>query len=80
MIQSKPSEKGEIITYLSRMGDVLKELLENVKIAGGKYSRVVGILYNGIETKVFLNGEEKLMEQKVSNLKSTILIYLMTLK
>lgn len=24
MIQSKPSEKGEIITYLSRMGDVLE--------------------------------------------------------
>ena len=34
-------------------------MLENVKIAGGKYSRVVGILYNGIETKVFLNGKEK---------------------
>ena len=24
MIQPKPSEKGEIITYLSRMGDVLE--------------------------------------------------------
>ena len=24
LIQSKPSEKGEIITYLSRMGDVLE--------------------------------------------------------
>lgn len=28
MIQSKPSEKGEIITYLSRMGDVLDQALE----------------------------------------------------
>ena len=28
MIQSKPSEKGEIITYLSRMGDVLEQILE----------------------------------------------------
>lgn len=27
MIQSKPSEKGEIITYLSRMGDVLRQLM-----------------------------------------------------
>lgn len=38
---------------------IIKELLENVKIAGGKYSRVIGILYNGIETKVFLNEKEK---------------------
>ena len=28
MIQSKPSEKGEIITYLSRMGDVLDPVLD----------------------------------------------------
>lgn len=28
MIQSKPSEKGEIITYLSRMGDVLHNISE----------------------------------------------------
>ena len=26
LIQSKPSEKGEIITYLSRMGDVLERV------------------------------------------------------
>ena len=26
MIQSKPSEKGEIITYLSQMGDVLHHI------------------------------------------------------
>ena len=29
LIQSKPSEKGEIITYLSRMGDVLDQTLES---------------------------------------------------
>lgn len=29
MIQSKPSEKGEIITYLSRMGDVLDNIPES---------------------------------------------------
>ena len=28
MIQSKPSEKGEIITYLSQMGDVLDDISE----------------------------------------------------
>lgn len=28
MIQSKPSEKGEIITYLSQMGDVLDQTFE----------------------------------------------------
>ena len=32
MIQSKPSEKGEIITYLSRMGDVLHNVAEGGKI------------------------------------------------
>ena len=32
MIQSKPSEKGEIITYLSRMGDVLHNVAERGKI------------------------------------------------
>lgn len=37
----------------------INELLDNVKIANGKYSKVVGILYNGKETKVFLNEKEK---------------------
>lgn len=32
MIQSKPSEKGEIITYLSRMGDVLHNVAEGRKL------------------------------------------------
>ena len=37
----------------------INELLDNVKIANNKYAKVVGILYNGNETKVFLNEEEK---------------------
>lgn len=32
MIQSKPSEKGEIITYLSQMGDVLEQIFERHEI------------------------------------------------
>ena len=31
LIQSKPSEKGEIITYLSRMGDVLEQIANRRK-------------------------------------------------
>ena len=32
LIQSKPSEKGEIITYLSRMGDVLHDVQERREV------------------------------------------------
>lgn len=32
LIQSKPSEKGEIITYLSRMGDVLEQVADRGKL------------------------------------------------
>ena len=32
LIQSKPSEKGEIITYLSRMGDVLKKIADGSQL------------------------------------------------
>ena len=38
---------------------IIKELLDNVKIANTKYSKVVGVLYNGIDVKVFLNENEK---------------------
>lgn len=38
---------------------VINELLNNVKIANSRYPKVVGILYNGNETKVFLNENEK---------------------
>ena len=32
LIQSKPSEKGEIITCLSRMGDVLEQIFERHEV------------------------------------------------
>ena len=35
------------------------ELLYNVRVANGVYSRVVGILYNGDKQRVFLNESEK---------------------
>lgn len=34
------------------------ELLKNVKIAAKHYSKVVGVLYNGKDTRIFLNFEE----------------------
>lgn len=34
------------------------ELLENVEIVNTKYKNVVGILYNGIEQRIFLNKKE----------------------
>ncbi|ETJ17669.1 hypothetical protein Q604_UNBC18738G0001, partial [human gut metagenome] len=34
------------------------ELLKNIKITNTKYKRVVGILYNGVEQRVFLNEDE----------------------
>ena len=37
----------------------VNELLNNIKIAGQKYSKIVGILYNGNETRIFLNDTEK---------------------
>ena len=46
LIQSKPSEKGEIITYLSRMGDVLKPGLDACKIV------VCAVGINGVEIVV----------------------------
>lgn len=38
---------------------IVNELLDNVKIANVKYPRVVGIIYNGEETKIFLNEKEQ---------------------
>ena len=43
LIQSKPSEKGEIITYLSRMGDVLHNVEE-----GGKLVAVLVIAVHAV--------------------------------
>lgn len=41
MIQSKPSEKGEIIPSLSRMGDVLHDIEKGRKVV----FRLVGAVY-----------------------------------
>lgn len=38
--------------------EYVDELLKNVKIAATKYSKVVGILYNGIDIRVFKNEDE----------------------
>lgn len=38
--------------------DFVNELLTNVKIVNVKYDKVVGILYNGKEQRIFLNEEE----------------------
>lgn len=37
---------------------IINELIDNVKITNTKYSKVIGIIYNGNEAKVFLNGKE----------------------
>ena len=34
------------------------ELAKNTKIASKKYSKVIGILWNGVEQRVFLDGNE----------------------
>ena len=53
ILETKSSEKDlNDIAYVD-------ELLENVRIAHGKYSKVVGILYNGNDTRVFLNEQER---------------------
>lgn len=36
----------------------IDELLKNVRIAQARYGKVVGVLYNGNETRAFINGEE----------------------
>ena len=41
---AKPSEKGEIITYLSRMGDVLHEIPEGCEVVGGLVQTVHAIV------------------------------------
>lgn len=40
----------------------IEELLKNIRITQSKYPRVVGVLYNGVETKVF-KGEEVYEEE-----------------
>ena len=42
---AKPSEKGEIITYLSRMGDVLCPVADRVKIVAALDRRIHAVVY-----------------------------------
>ncbi len=41
-----------------RLQKWVDELLKNIKIASKKYSKVIGILWNGIEQRVFLGNDE----------------------
>ena len=43
---------------LSLAPKYVAELKKNIRIAQGKYEKVVGILYNGIDTRVFKGSEE----------------------
>ena len=63
-------QTGIILFYHNRLNNLctipkklsdssfVNELLENVKIASEKYSKIIGILYNGVEARVFINGKE----------------------
>ena len=48
LIQSKPSEKGEIITYLSRMGDVLEQIFERSVLIAFAVKRIVIVIDSDI--------------------------------
>ena len=41
---AKPSEKGEIITYLSRMGDVLRPVADGVKIIAALHCGIYAVI------------------------------------
>ena len=56
---AKPSEKGEIITYLSRMGDVLEPVLDACKIVVHAVRvRGVKVIVDGNETDAILRKGE----------------------
>ena len=52
LIQSKPSEKGEIITYLSRMGDVLDDVPKRSEII--VLPLTVYAIIDGDKTNIFV--------------------------
>ena len=60
---AKPSEKGEIITYLSRMGDVLEPVLDACHVAVG----AVGV--NGVEVVVDGNIPHAVLRKRVVDIK-----------
>lgn len=53
----------------------IDELLKNCSIAGSKYKKVVGILYNGHDIIVFKNGERLVGEYKLHNKEYYIGLY-----
>ena len=60
---AKPSEKGEIITYLSRMGDVLEQILERHEVvalaAVGVYIVIDGDVADAEHGESFLDVEPR---------------------
>ena len=60
---AKPSEKGEIITYLSRMGDVLEPVLDTCHVAVG----AVGI--DSVEVVVDGNIPHAVLRKRVVDIK-----------
>ena len=56
---AKPSEKGEIITYLSRMGDVLEQVADRGKLIFAL--RRVDVIRNGYQTDIVIR--EKFLRQ-----------------
>ena len=56
---AKPSEKGEIITYLSRMGDVLKQVADRGKLIFAL--RRVDVIRNGHQANIMVR--EKFFRQ-----------------
>lgn len=57
MIQSKPSEKGEIITYLSRMGDVLHDIEKRREIILGLIGAVHAVVDGNEANAVLREGD-----------------------
>ena len=51
---AKPSEKGEIITYLSRMGDVLEQISQRGKIVVHALAGTVHIIVDSDKTHTLL--------------------------
>ena len=60
---AKPSEKGEIITYLSRMGDVLEQIFERHEVvalaAVGIHIVIDGDVADAEHWKAFLDVESR---------------------
>ena len=54
---AKPSEKGEIITYLSRMGDVLHDIEEWSKIIFGLIGAVHAVVDSNETNAVLREGD-----------------------